>query len=108
MAEPQEGASDPLARSLIARSQKSSSSTQNESHQLREAQRALEPISAKLNGYQVVALNERRSQPATIEAQVQSLIEDATSPYNLGSMYVGWCPHWVRSFVARDAADDGQ
>ena len=92
MADAQEGPFAVLA-SALTRPQKSSSSTQHESHQLREAQKALEPISAKLNGYQVVAYGERRSQPATVEAQVQSLIEDATSSQNLGSMYVGWTPH---------------
>ena len=34
------------------------------------------------------------TEPVTVAAQVQKLIEQATATENLACMYVGWCPFW--------------
>lgn len=49
-------------------------------------QEILESVEAKLKG-----LLKGETVPLSVEGYVHALIRDATSPFNLASMYIGWC-----------------
>jgi len=53
-----------------------------------EGEKTLEQVKSRLKGFS----KKKRGLPLSVAGQVNSLIEEATSPDNLCAMYVGWAP----------------